>query len=105
MCVSIIVLLLQSVLFGVQQRIKKSMSKVVKTRYFVVLEDQIMVLSAHYEDKAAESQGSIFFTPGSTVRKTSPTEFTFTGAEGEDMVRLGSIITLLRGLFRTQPHS
>jgi hypothetical protein len=56
-----------------------------KRNYFVVLADQITSLSKHYDDPTAENIGSIFFTPGSTVRRTASTEFTFTGADDEQL--------------------
>ena len=61
------------------------LQKQLKRHYFVVLADQITSLSKHYDDPTTDNMGSIFFTPGSTVRRTAATEFTFTGADDEQM--------------------
>ena len=74
--------------FLVQRTVRVSgLKKVQRKYYFVVLKDHITCLNDHFDNPKAVSKGSIFFTPGSTVRKTGPTDFTFTGADGESIVR------------------
>jgi hypothetical protein len=65
------------------QHLTAGLKRMARPFYFVVLADRIMCLSHHYDDEAADSQDCVFFTPGSTVRKTAKNSFSFTGAGHE----------------------